>query len=152
MNRYIAILCKDDDSAFGVHFPDLPGCVSAGGTEEEAIANAGLALRMWLEDAAALPVPSTLAQLRRRQDVKEDLAEGGIALLIPVITAGRKQRLNIMLDPGIVAATDFAAKAAGVSRSLYIEHVLEGSLEKDIGAVRIVERGAKATSKSKALR
>ena len=150
MNRYIAILCKDDDSAFGLHFPDLPGCVSAGDTEEEAIANAGIARRMWLEDAASVPAASTLAELRRRQDVIEDLEEGGVVLLIPVITAGRKQRLNIMLDPGIVAATDLAAKAAGVSRSLYIEHVLEGSLQQDIGAVRIDDRARRLKVKSKA--
>jgi len=30
-------------------FPELPGCASAGDTEEEAIANAKEALSLWLE-------------------------------------------------------------------------------------------------------
>jgi predicted RNase H-like HicB family nuclease len=143
MNRYIAILSKDDDSAFGVHFPDLPGCVSAGDTEEEAIANAAIAVRLWLDDVEKPPRASSFAELRRRLDVQEDLADGGLAVLVPVVTAGRKQRLNIMLDPEIVGATDEAAKAAGVSRSLYIERALEGSLQQDIGAVRIPPRSGK---------
>ncbi len=33
-------------------FPELPGCASAGDTEEEAIANAKEALDLWLEPSA----------------------------------------------------------------------------------------------------
>lgn len=32
-------------------FPELPGCVSAGDTEEEAVANAKEALALWFEPA-----------------------------------------------------------------------------------------------------
>jgi len=32
-------------------FPELPGCASAGDTEEEAIANAKEALELWFEPA-----------------------------------------------------------------------------------------------------
>lgn len=137
MTRYIAILCKDADSAFGLHFPDLPGCAAAGDSEEEALANASVALRLWSEDLDELPAPSTMAELRVRSDVREDLADGGVAILVPLITAGRKLRLNIMLEPGVVAATDEAAKAAGVSRSQYIERALEENLVRNLGAIRI---------------
>jgi predicted RNase H-like HicB family nuclease len=41
MRSYIAIVCKEPGSAWGVHFPDLPGCTSAGSTMEEAVENAG---------------------------------------------------------------------------------------------------------------
>lgn len=37
-------------------FPELPGCASAGDTEEEAIANAREALALWFEPVD-LPVP-----------------------------------------------------------------------------------------------
>jgi len=33
-------------------FPDLPGCASAGDTEEEAVANAKEALALWFDSAA----------------------------------------------------------------------------------------------------
>ena len=137
MNRYIAILCNDPESAFGLHFPDLPGCTAAGDTEDEAIANAAIALRLWMEDADELPKASTLAELRKRPDVRDDLSSGGIALIVPVVAVSRKQRLNIMLDPGIIEAADSAAKAAGVSRSLYIEQALEASLSDHMATVRV---------------
>ena len=38
-------------------FPELPGCASAGDTEEEAIANAKEALSLWFE-----PVPIKLSR------------------------------------------------------------------------------------------
>lgn len=44
MVAYIAYLRKDEDSDFGVEFPDLPGCVSAGRTLDEARAMAAEAL------------------------------------------------------------------------------------------------------------
>lgn len=37
-------------------FPELPGCASAGNTEEEAIANAKEALVLWFEPAD-VPLP-----------------------------------------------------------------------------------------------
>ena len=149
MSRYIAILCKDEDSAFGLHFPDLPGCVTAGGTEEEALANAAIALRLWAEDVEKLPEPSTMSTLRARADVAEDLADGGVAVSIPLITSGRRLRLNVMLEPSIIKATDEAAKAAGVSRSQFIERSLEHSLVRDLGAVRIEKKRRTGKSMSK---
>jgi predicted RNase H-like HicB family nuclease len=60
MRSYIAIICKEPGSAWGVHFPDLPGCTSAGTTMDEAVENAGKALRLWAEDETELPkAPST---------------------------------------------------------------------------------------------
>jgi predicted RNase H-like HicB family nuclease len=37
-------------------FPDLPGCASAGDTEEEAVANAKEALALWL-DTTPVDIP-----------------------------------------------------------------------------------------------
>jgi predicted RNase H-like HicB family nuclease len=150
MKSFIAILCKDDESAFGLHFPDLPGCTAAGNTEDEAIANAAIALRLWAEDLDVLPQPSSKAQLRKRRDVREDIAAGGVAVLVHLITAGRKQRLNIMLEPGVIEATDLAAKAAGVSRSQFIERALEDGLARELGTVRLGKpQSQKRQSKTK---
>ena len=148
MNRYIAILSKDADSAFGLHFPDLPGCTAAGDTEEEAIANSAIAVRLWMEDVAEVPPPSSLEELRRRKDVRRDLADGAMAVLVAVIGSSRKQRLNIMLDPEIIEATDEAARAAGVSRSHYIEKVLEDSLAATTGSVRVGGKPSKARTRT----
>ena len=40
MAGYIALVHKDEGTSYGVSFPDVPGCISAGDTLEEAVANA----------------------------------------------------------------------------------------------------------------
>jgi len=44
------IVEKDSDTGrYSSVFPELPGCASAGDTEDEAIANAKEALELWFE-------------------------------------------------------------------------------------------------------
>ena len=40
MRHYIALIRKDDNSDYGVSFPDFPGCVTAGSSIAEAVAMA----------------------------------------------------------------------------------------------------------------
>ena len=44
---YCAIVHKDGGSAFGVTFPDLPGCFSAADCEADIVPNAMEALALW---------------------------------------------------------------------------------------------------------
>ena len=44
MPAYIALVHKDEGTSYGVSFPDVAGCISAGDTFEEAVANAAEAL------------------------------------------------------------------------------------------------------------
>ena len=52
MAAYIALLRKDASSDYGVDFPDLPGCVTAGRSLEEARRAAAEALAVRLEGMA----------------------------------------------------------------------------------------------------
>jgi predicted RNase H-like HicB family nuclease len=68
MMRYpILIEPGDDNHAFGVMVPDLPGCFSAGNTLDEAITNAGEAVAVWidanLDEGQVIPRPSDVASL-----------------------------------------------------------------------------------------
>jgi predicted RNase H-like HicB family nuclease len=64
MRYNIALLHKDPKSDHGVSFPDLPGCITAGRTLDEAPAMAADALALHLqgmiEDGEAIPGPSSL--------------------------------------------------------------------------------------------
>lgn len=70
LNEYLALpyrmeLVKDpDEGGFVVSFPDLPGCITCGETEEEAVKNALDAKKVWLEaaleDGLAIPAPDSL--------------------------------------------------------------------------------------------
>ena len=46
---YHAVVHKDQGSAWGVHFPDLPGCFSATDELDEVQANASEAVMPYLE-------------------------------------------------------------------------------------------------------
>jgi predicted RNase H-like HicB family nuclease len=48
MARYVALI-DGKAGAYGVVFPDLPGCTAMGKTVDQAIANAAEALRDWIE-------------------------------------------------------------------------------------------------------
>ncbi len=76
MKTYFAIVHKDEDSAVGVVFPDLPGCFSAGDTYDKAIANAHVALRLYAEAERSagrrLPKPRTFEALYRDREVRDE--------------------------------------------------------------------------------
>lgn len=76
MKTYFAIVHKDEDSAVGVVFPDLPGCFSAGDTYDAAIANAHVALRLYAEAERGagrqLPKPRTFEALYRDREVRKE--------------------------------------------------------------------------------
>ncbi len=62
-------LAAEDGGGFAAHVPDLPGCMSDGETQEEAIANARDAIVCWLDTAKEMarevPLPgSSLTKLR----------------------------------------------------------------------------------------
>jgi predicted RNase H-like HicB family nuclease len=44
-----AVLEPSDEGGFTVYVPSLPGCISEGDTEEEALANIKVAIELYLE-------------------------------------------------------------------------------------------------------
>ena len=57
---YTVILEQEPDGEFVALVPALPGCVSQGGTRQEAIANVREAIGLYIEDCIASgdPVPT----------------------------------------------------------------------------------------------
>lgn len=85
MTHYVAIVEEEEGKAVGVWFPDLPGCVSAGDTLDEAMANAAEALALWVdvteEHGRPIPAPRSLADLKRDPEVSGELSEYMVALI-----------------------------------------------------------------------
>jgi predicted RNase H-like HicB family nuclease len=53
--RYeVIIYWSDEDQAFIAEVPELPGCAADGATYQEAIANAEVVIREWVETALEL--------------------------------------------------------------------------------------------------
>ena len=120
MRYYIGVVHQDRDSAYGVHFPDVPGCFSAADTIDGLLTNASEALSLHLEDET-LPDARTLDAVRADDDVAKDLGEGAFLLAVPFIRlSGRTTRANITMDAGLLAAVDQTAKERGLTRSSFL--------------------------------
>jgi predicted RNase H-like HicB family nuclease len=87
MAGYIALVHKDESTSYGVSFPDVPGCISAGDTFEQAVANAAEALTGHLAlmkaDGDAIPAPRSFEQLKRDPVFAEDSADAIVTMVAP---------------------------------------------------------------------
>ncbi len=87
MAGYIALVHKDEGTSYGVSFPDVPGCISAGDTFEEAVANAAEALAahfaLMKADGEAIPAPRSFEQLKRDPAFVDDSADAIVTMVTP---------------------------------------------------------------------
>lgn len=130
--RYTALI-DGSDGAFGVTFPDLPGCTAMGASVDEALTSAASALRVWAEAFVAggneMPQPTGVDALRKDPDVREALAEGAaLASVVLVAGLGRPVKANMSLDSGVLADIDDAAKRLGLTRSGMVERLASDGL------------------------
>jgi predicted RNase H-like HicB family nuclease len=117
--NYFAVVHKDHESAFGVTFPDVPGCFAASDEEVDLLKNAICALDDFLSDEARLPQPRGIESIRA--EFAEDLKEGAYLLSVPYIPRPTKSvRVNISLDRGLVDSIDAAADRLGLNRSAFL--------------------------------
>ncbi|MEP6867747.1 MAG: type II toxin-antitoxin system HicB family antitoxin [Novosphingobium sp.] len=128
MQYFYAIVHKDLDSAFGVSFPDLPGCFSAADEIEDVLPHACEALELWFEDAADV-TPSGLEEIRVL--AATDLAEGAFIVAVPRIQrTGKMVRANISLDRGMLDAIDRAATERLLTRSAFLMDAARNEIER----------------------
>ena len=83
--RYVLFIHRDEDSGYGISFPDLPGCVSVGDTVDDAIRNGCEALAFHVEglcdDGDAVPSPRSIEAIKADPELAEwrrgaDIVEG----------------------------------------------------------------------------
>ena len=122
--RFIALVHKDPESCYGVSFPDVPGCTSAGDTLDEALTNAVDALsghiRLMESDGEATPTPRTLEAINADPDLVEDM-KGTIISAMPLVRdRGSTTRINVSLDLGLFEAIDGLAKQRSQTRSAFL--------------------------------
>ncbi|NIK46727.1 type II toxin-antitoxin system HicB family antitoxin [Variibacter gotjawalensis] len=128
MRDYIALIHKDQDSDYGVSFPDLPGCISAGKTLDEAQTMAAEALAFHLEglalDGEPVPEPSSL------QTIMSDRANrDGVAVLVAAPQpSGRSVRVNVTLPDDLLDAIDRHAEKNGFTRSGFLAQAAKKAL------------------------
>ena len=117
MANYIALLCKEADSNYGVSFPDFPGCITVGGTLEEARRQADEALEFHIhglrEDGEVIPAPSSLDLVVRDVENRE-----AVVFLVEVKSSEPKAvRVNVTFAEDVLDRIDQHVKAARTTRS-----------------------------------
>lgn len=142
--RYVAVFAYEKD---GVHvtFPDLPGCVTFGITEAEAVQEAkiALALHMWgmEEDQEMPPTPSSAREIFQAEP-REDLETKTLLLVEAFMPSFRDEMRNHFVKKtlSIPAWLNAEAEAKGVNFS----HLLQESLKHYLG----VQSSESMTSKA----
>ena len=123
VSNFVYALIHEENGAYGISFPDFPGCVSGGRSLDEALARGRETLLFhvagMVEDGDPLPVLRTLEQLKSDPAFIED-AEGAVIAVVPVELPGKAVRVNVSLDEHLLDAIDRAARSAGQSRSAFL--------------------------------
>jgi predicted RNase H-like HicB family nuclease len=132
MPSYYPAIVEFASDGFGVFFPDLPGCTTAGATMQEAACNAEEALQAHIDLAAehhdSIPRPSAIDAITVDADIRE-----AARILVRAETPGRSVRVNITLPEELLKAIDQYAARTGYSRSGLLaqaarEHMRQGRL------------------------
>ena len=129
MREFIGLIHKDADSDYGVSFPDLPGCISAGRTLEEARVGAQEALTLHIrgmqEDGETVPAPSSLDDILANAENRDAIAVVAIA---PEVTP-RTLRVNVTIPEDVLAQIDRYAESHGLTRSGFLTRAARKALE-----------------------
>ncbi len=89
--HYVAVIDKDADSAYGVRFPEVPGCFSAADKFGEIVSNSIEALSLFFEDTDPAP-PRGLESVR--EEVADDIARGAVLVMIRYVR-DRKRMVRV---------------------------------------------------------
>ncbi|MBB3346049.1 type II toxin-antitoxin system HicB family antitoxin [Sphingomonas sp. BK069] len=105
---YYPAILERGAQGYGAFFPDLPGCVSAGATAQEAALGAeealGGHLAVMVAHGDVLPEPSELDALARDPEVDEVAR-----LLVRGERPGRAVRVQVSIEEGLLARIDRVA-------------------------------------------
>lgn len=120
----IVALVHGEKGAFGVSFPDFPGCVSGGATISEALRRAPEALASHLDamadEGVAMPEIRELDTIQADPQFVENFAGAVLTAAVEAELPGRASRLNISMDEHLVARIDKRARELGESRSGFL--------------------------------
>ena len=126
--RYIALIHGDNEPDFGISFPDFPGCVSDGDTEEEAIRRGREALTFHIEnmaeDGERIPPPRACSEIEASPDMAEWL-EGARRVEIEIEIADRP-------PPAVTPADDRLVRGVGEIFGRRLARFVESSVVPDL--------------------
>jgi predicted RNase H-like HicB family nuclease len=125
-------ILHEENGVFGVLFPDFPGCVTGGESEEDAVRKADEALTFhvagMVEDGESIPSSRGQKELWQDPDFAESVKDG--VLFIARYELPKKAvRINISMDESLIEQIDRAAEHMGQSRSAFLADAARARLK-----------------------
>jgi predicted RNase H-like HicB family nuclease len=124
---YPAVLERGPKAIFAAWFPDFPGCVAGGKSQEEAIGKAENVLAQAVDSLAeqgrSLPEPTPIERIA--------LPKGCDAVayfMVGVAPPDPSERVNVYLPKSLIARVDRRAAELGMSRSSFFGLAISSAL------------------------
>lgn len=115
---------KDADSAYGIIFPDFPGCFAGADDAQDIPRSAQQAVEAHFHgDSESIPVASTPDQWASNKDYR-----GGFWMMVDIDLSkvnAKAVRLNISLPENLVYRIDASARERHMSRSAFLATAAE---------------------------
>ncbi|HMN37561.1 MAG TPA: type II toxin-antitoxin system HicB family antitoxin [Hyphomicrobium sp.] len=131
MSTLIALIHRSPE-AYGVSFPDLPGCIAQGETLDKALADAADAVTFHVEGMVEggedIPVPRPLDALRANPEFREEFETADLVAAVPLTLPGKAVRVNLTFDEHLLNSIDRAAEKAGMTRSGFLADLVRARL------------------------
>jgi predicted RNase H-like HicB family nuclease len=119
----VVALVHGKPGAYGISFPDFPGCVSGGASVDEALRRGHDALDFHVESmievGEPLPKIRDIAEIKADPEFGDDFADAMVAVVDAEVPA-KAVRVNISIDERLLDRIDRAAQATGETRSGFI--------------------------------
>jgi len=144
--NYPVVIHKDKQSDYGVSVPDLPGCVSAGATVDDALAMIREAIELHLEglieEGGVVPLATPIEKLRANPDYAD--GTGGTWAIVNVDESTLRvkiARVGITMPQRVLDAIDRHAKANGETRSGLLARAAVRYIGRETGSMPEAKRG-----------
>ncbi|MGN7292107.1 type II toxin-antitoxin system HicB family antitoxin [Rhizobium sp. SAFR-030] len=129
--QIVALVHRQDD-AYGISFPDLPGCVSASTSLDDLLREGKEALDLhvecMLDDGEELPEFRSLEELKKADAFREEFTTAEVVTLLPVDRPGRSVKVTITMEEHLLNRLNKAAERQGYTRSGFIADAVRRKL------------------------
>jgi len=133
----VVALVHGKPGAYGISFPDFPGCIAGGDSVDETLRRGRDALDFHVESmmevGEPLPKIRDIAEIKADPEYADDFADAMVAVVDAEIPA-KAVRVNISIDERLLDRIDRAAQATGETRSGFIAAAARERLQPDRSA------------------
>ena len=150
---YPAVLERGEGKAYALWFPDFPGVVAGGASQEDAMAKAEGLLAAAAEDLALAGKPMPAASGWDDFDLPED-CDLVVKFAVRVTPPDLSERVNVYLPKSLIERVDAKAAKLGMTRSSFFGLAVSRAILDPFGTAELVElyTGASSMLREKAKR